>query len=163
MKASSRRAPPKAMKAMKAMKMQPGAKKAMKRPAAAMDDELTMERDGTLSLEEMSRKLTQNDRAKFNAALAKEDTTTNPGAKAASIEMNKIEKLGFCQGKRSQANKIIAAWKMNGFEHAHFHQLIEAQRQTKATERQEGVTWRVLVGKMGSIQAPQSLTSHSSL
>jgi hypothetical protein len=71
--------------------------------------------------------------------------------------------MGFQQGKREKHNKIIAAWKLGGFDHAHFHHLIEVQQQTKATERQEGVTWRVLVGKLGSDKAPPSLTSHSSL
>lgn len=87
----------------------------------------------------------------------------NPAAKAASKELDKIGTLGHCQNKRSQANTIIAAWKQGGFDHAHFQRLIEVQQQTKATERQEGVTWRVLIGKMGSAKAPQPFTNHSRL
>ena len=95
--------------------------------------------------------------------MAKGVAEKNQNAEAAHIEMNKIGKLGFSQNKRAQANRIVAAWKLSGFDHAHFERLLEIQQETKATEKQEGVTWRVLVGKMGSIQAPQSLTSHSSL
>ena len=116
-----------------------GAKKAFvtprKRPAAADMEDASMSpiaRETAVELDGKVITITEKDRREFNAAKGTADPTILEDIR------NKTE-LGYGQGKRLQLNKRVAAWKLNGWDHPLFKEVIKYAETMSTKHRKHGM------------------------